>query len=392
MRGAGLDLRHGIIPPSCPAETELGAEGGAFKRLRGRRGRGTLERDRGECYSRGASTGWMAALGVSHPRTPGNPGRPRRRRAGARGQGADALLTLLLLMRTKWSRRAPEPGPLGRPGPSGGEANREDVSHLRRLLDPERARGAGADRRPAAAAISCGWSRVSSTGIASRRSSARPGRGRTRRPRSRSCAWLWSCGAGRRCRSSRPRSSPTPRSRASRSSASRSIERADRPRAPAGPSRGSHRRAQGADRRASAAGGPARPADARPLPLRPPGGGPPGLSGLAPPARRDIRDRAEAEAAGARAGRSSARDAALEPELPRQRRRGPAGAFRACGRPKPASDVRKTVTILFADLVNSSQLSLALDPEALRNLLARYFGELSAIVRAARRNRGEVHR
>jgi predicted ATPase/class 3 adenylate cyclase len=44
-------------------------------------------------------------------------------------------------------------------------------------------------------------------------------------------------------------------------------------------------------------------------------------------------------------------------------------------------DVRKTVTILFADLVDSSRLSLALDAEALRNLLAYYFGEMSNIVR-----------
>ena len=44
-------------------------------------------------------------------------------------------------------------------------------------------------------------------------------------------------------------------------------------------------------------------------------------------------------------------------------------------------DARKTVTILFADIVDSSRLSVALDPEALRSLLARYFGELSAIVR-----------
>ena len=43
--------------------------------------------------------------------------------------------------------------------------------------------------------------------------------------------------------------------------------------------------------------------------------------------------------------------------------------------------MRKTVTILFADVVNSSRLSHALDPEAFRDLLARYFGELSAIVR-----------
>src|SRR5262249_19687123 len=43
--------------------------------------------------------------------------------------------------------------------------------------------------------------------------------------------------------------------------------------------------------------------------------------------------------------------------------------------------VRKTVTILFVDIVDSSRLSLALDPEALRNLLARYFDELSAVIR-----------
>jgi predicted ATPase/class 3 adenylate cyclase len=51
------------------------------------------------------------------------------------------------------------------------------------------------------------------------------------------------------------------------------------------------------------------------------------------------------------------------------------------GGPPPPPDVRKTVTILFADLVDSSRLSLTLDPEALRNLLARYFGEMSAIIR-----------
>jgi predicted ATPase/class 3 adenylate cyclase len=44
-------------------------------------------------------------------------------------------------------------------------------------------------------------------------------------------------------------------------------------------------------------------------------------------------------------------------------------------------DARKTVTILFTDIVDSSHLSLALDPEALRSLLVRYFGELSAVVR-----------
>lgn len=53
----------------------------------------------------------------------------------------------------------------------------------------------------------------------------------------------------------------------------------------------------------------------------------------------------------------------------------------APGARNSALDVRKTVTILFIDIVDSSRLALALDPEALRNLLARYFGELSAVIR-----------
>ena len=54
-----------------------------------------------------------------------------------------------------------------------------------------------------------------------------------------------------------------------------------------------------------------------------------------------------------------------------------------------AQDVRKTVTILFADIVDSSRLSLALDPEALRNLLARYFDEMSSVIQ---RHGGVVER
>jgi predicted ATPase/class 3 adenylate cyclase len=48
--------------------------------------------------------------------------------------------------------------------------------------------------------------------------------------------------------------------------------------------------------------------------------------------------------------------------------------------PEPAQDVRKTITILFADIVDSSRLSLTLDPEALRGLLARYFEEMNSII------------
>ena len=47
---------------------------------------------------------------------------------------------------------------------------------------------------------------------------------------------------------------------------------------------------------------------------------------------------------------------------------------------EPRSGARKTVTILFTDIVDSSRLGLSLDPEALRNLLTRYFDELSAVV------------
>ena len=47
---------------------------------------------------------------------------------------------------------------------------------------------------------------------------------------------------------------------------------------------------------------------------------------------------------------------------------------------EPRPGARKTVTILFTDIVDSSRLGLSLDPEALRNLLTRYFDELSAVI------------
>ncbi|MFZ0208642.1 MAG: AAA family ATPase, partial [Roseiarcus sp.] len=47
---------------------------------------------------------------------------------------------------------------------------------------------------------------------------------------------------------------------------------------------------------------------------------------------------------------------------------------------KPTQDVRKTITILFADIVDSSRLSLTLDPEALGNLLGRYFDEMNSTI------------
>ena len=47
------------------------------------------------------------------------------------------------------------------------------------------------------------------------------------------------------------------------------------------------------------------------------------------------------------------------------------------GVPVPGSGTRKTVTIRFTDLVDSSRLSRTLDPEALWNLLTRYFEAMS---------------
>ena len=42
--------------------------------------------------------------------------------------------------------------------------------------------------------------------------------------------------------------------------------------------------------------------------------------------------------------------------------------------------VRKTVTILFSDVVTSTELGERLDPESLRRVMSRYFDEMRAIV------------
>ena len=47
---------------------------------------------------------------------------------------------------------------------------------------------------------------------------------------------------------------------------------------------------------------------------------------------------------------------------------------------KHGPEVRKTVTVLFCDLTDSTELGEALDPERLRALLARYFEWMKAIV------------
>jgi class 3 adenylate cyclase/tetratricopeptide (TPR) repeat protein len=64
----------------------------------------------------------------------------------------------------------------------------------------------------------------------------------------------------------------------------------------------------------------------------------------------------------------------------------------ACGTPldvEPASGVRKTVTVVFCDLVGSTALGERTDPEVLRELMSRYHGELRAILE---RNGGTVEK
>jgi class 3 adenylate cyclase/tetratricopeptide (TPR) repeat protein len=56
----------------------------------------------------------------------------------------------------------------------------------------------------------------------------------------------------------------------------------------------------------------------------------------------------------------------------------------ACGEPMavhgPPDEVRKTVTVVFSDVVGSTPLGERLDPEALRRLMTRYFDRMKAVV------------
>ena len=58
----------------------------------------------------------------------------------------------------------------------------------------------------------------------------------------------------------------------------------------------------------------------------------------------------------------------------------------------PTRQTRRTVTVLFADMVGSTSLGERLDPEVLRTVQARYFEALPVDHRAPRRDRREVHR
>ena len=45
-----------------------------------------------------------------------------------------------------------------------------------------------------------------------------------------------------------------------------------------------------------------------------------------------------------------------------------------------AGDVRKVVTVVFADVTGSTALGERLDPEALRRVMGRYFDEMAAVI------------
>src|SRR4051812_18709532 len=49
-------------------------------------------------------------------------------------------------------------------------------------------------------------------------------------------------------------------------------------------------------------------------------------------------------------------------------------------RPAPSGEVRKLVTVLFADVTGSTALGEQLDPEALRALMTRYFGTMRQVI------------
>jgi class 3 adenylate cyclase len=52
----------------------------------------------------------------------------------------------------------------------------------------------------------------------------------------------------------------------------------------------------------------------------------------------------------------------------------------ALGVTQPQAEVRKTVTILFADVVGSTSLGEQTDPESTRRMLSRYFDAMRRVI------------
>ena len=48
---------------------------------------------------------------------------------------------------------------------------------------------------------------------------------------------------------------------------------------------------------------------------------------------------------------------------------------------EPSAEVRKVVTIVFADVTGSTALGERLDPETLRRVMGRYFDEMEAVIK-----------
>ena len=115
-------------------------------------------------------------------------------------------------------------------------------------------------------------------------------------------------------------------------------------------------------------------ADAGPVPRGPAGRGARGVPGRARRARRRARDRAGPRSTGA---------APADPHpgsctRPARRRSGPrapepAAAPGRAGGATAMAESRKTVTVLFCDLADSTELGERLDPELLRGLMARWY-------------------
>ena len=169
-------------------------------------------------------------------------------------------------------------------------------------LDPERL-----DAHRFAAGLARGAQRAGRGPAGARRSGARGGARPLARPAARRPG-LRAVGAAR------DRAPPGP--------ARRGVRAARRGQARARAPRGGARRARDADRGVPLPRGPAAPADARAVPLRPPGGCAAGLPGRAPHPRRGAGDRARGAAAGARGGdpRAGAGPRRAGPAAPARRR------------------------------------------------------------------------